>query len=195
MGFRKKPLLAKDIINAQNNTRSGAEAARYLGVALNTYKKYAQMYGIYKQHKNPGGKHIKKHIFLESRKNLQDVLDNKYPFYNLKRLKDRLIAAGYISDKCSLCGFSEKRVADGKSPLQLRQKDGDAMNFKLDNLELLCLNCMFLTLGRVWIKLDKPNHTLDEKLTDIYNENNELILSPEEIENIRNDVLSIDKQE
>ena len=42
------------------NTRSNAEAARWLGITPVTYKKWAGYYGLYEQHKNQAGKGIKK---------------------------------------------------------------------------------------------------------------------------------------
>jgi hypothetical protein len=54
-------LLQRDIERAQRETRSHAEAARFLNVAFTTYKKYARAYGLYDtDHKNPSGKGISK---------------------------------------------------------------------------------------------------------------------------------------
>ena len=40
----KRPLLKAEIELAMQNTKSNKEAARFLGVSYNTYKKYAKMY-------------------------------------------------------------------------------------------------------------------------------------------------------
>jgi hypothetical protein len=49
-----------------------------------------------------------------------------------------------IKVECSICGFGEKRITDGKTPLLLEHSDNDKTNFNLDNLRYICLNCSFL---------------------------------------------------
>ena len=46
-GIGARPLLESEIKAAQEKSRSAFEAARSLGVSYNTYKKYAQLYGIF----------------------------------------------------------------------------------------------------------------------------------------------------
>ena len=41
-------------------------------------------------------------------------------------------------EKCSCCGFEEKRVTDGKVPLVLDFIDGNRKNHKYENLRMLC---------------------------------------------------------
>ena len=48
------------ILNAQENTKSAAEASRWLSVSFNTYKKWAKYYKVFEQHKNQEGIGIKK---------------------------------------------------------------------------------------------------------------------------------------
>ena len=52
-GIGARPLLESEIKSAQEKSRSAFEAARTLGVSYNTYKKYAQLYGIFENLKNP----------------------------------------------------------------------------------------------------------------------------------------------
>jgi hypothetical protein len=47
--------------------------------------------------------------------------------------------------KCSRCGWKEKHPVSGRVPVQVHHKDGDAMNTKEKNLEVLCPNCHALT--------------------------------------------------
>ncbi len=54
-GLGAKPLLESDIKDAQNKSKSAFEAARLLEVSYNTYKKYAKLYGIFEDLKNPFG--------------------------------------------------------------------------------------------------------------------------------------------
>ena len=49
-----------------------------------------------------------------------------------------------IEEKCTKCGFTERRVTDTKVPVILNFKDGNRKNYHLDNLEFLCYNCSFL---------------------------------------------------
>lgn len=49
--------------------------------------------------------------------------------------------AGY---KCSICEW-DKLHSDGKSPLQIDHKDGNATNNSKENLSVLCPNCHSLT--------------------------------------------------
>jgi hypothetical protein len=60
------------------------------------------------------------------------------------KIKQRIIAEGYISEECQICNFNERRVTDYKIPLLMNFKDGNKYNYLLLNLELLCYNCYFL---------------------------------------------------
>jgi len=55
----------------------------------------------------------------------------------------------YILDKnghkCSRCGWKKKHPVSGKVPVQVHHRDGNAMNTKEKNLEVLCPNCHALT--------------------------------------------------
>jgi hypothetical protein len=148
-GTRRRPILKRDIEKAQQETRSAHEAARLLGVHYNTYKKYAREYGIHERHLNPGGKGIPKPHVKGKRYALADILDGKYPSYDIKKLKARLISSGMIDEECHLCGFNERRITDYKIPLMLVFKDGDRTNHRLENMYLLCFNCAFLTIGEL----------------------------------------------
>jgi hypothetical protein len=48
-------------------------------------------------------------------------------------------------DKCQKCGWGEINLFTGEVPLDVHHVDGDWKNNKLENLELLCLNCHGLT--------------------------------------------------
>ena len=49
------------------------------------------------------------------------------------------------NNKCQKCGQGEVNKATGLVPLQIHHIDGDALNNKEENLELLCPNCHALT--------------------------------------------------
>ena len=66
------------------------------------------------------------------------------------KIKYRLITEGYLEEKCVVCSFEERRVLDYKMPLLLHFKDNNKKNYKLDNIELLCYNHYFLTVGDIF---------------------------------------------
>lgn len=49
------------------------------------------------------------------------------------------------NNSCGICGWNEKHPITNRPPLEVHHKDGDAMNNKEENLELLCPNCHSLT--------------------------------------------------
>ena len=142
----RRPLLKFEIEEAQENSISANAAARYLGVDIATYKKYAQFYGIYENLLNKRGVGVAKG-YAKSQPHstkLKDIFENKHPKYPLQRLKWRMIARGLINDECSLCGFGEGRITDDKKPLLLAYKEEHG-NYDPKNLIILCYNCCFLT--------------------------------------------------
>lgn len=143
-----QPLLRSEIEEAQRNSNSNLSAARWLGVSYQRYKRYAQLYGLFDGHMNTAGIGVDKGWAKKpSNTPLRDILAGKHPKYSLARLKNRLIARKKLTPECSLCGFHEKRITDNQVPLMLTFKDNDRTNFSLENLQLLCYNCMFLTTG------------------------------------------------
>lgn len=139
------PLTKNEILEAQKHTKSNAEAARYLGVSGERYKRYAKIYGIYDQHANPRGVGVAKGYAVKPNSiPLEEVFENKHPYYNMSKLKYRMIARHLLVEECSLCGYCERRLTDGKVPLVLTFKDGKR-DFTVSNLHLLCYNCTFIT--------------------------------------------------
>ena len=123
------------------------EAARYLGVGYDRYKKYAVIYNLFDKHLNPTGKGIPKGFGARASSiKLKDIFANKHPGYSLIRLKHRMIARNLLPEECALCGFKEKRITDSKTPLILTFRNG-MRDFTVTNIELLCYNCIFLTTG------------------------------------------------
>jgi len=49
------------------------------------------------------------------------------------------------NNKCEKCGWGEKNEHTNKIPLQIHHVDGNCLNNKEENLELLCPNCHSLT--------------------------------------------------
>ena len=48
-------------------------------------------------------------------------------------------------ERCFICGWAERRKADGRIPLTWDHVDGDCSNNRFGNLRLLCPNCHALT--------------------------------------------------
>lgn len=150
-------LSESEIRYAMSHTKSNRQAARFLRVSVPTYRKYAKQYidsetdkNLYELHKNQSGKNVIKTTRKSTRViPIFDILDGKYPDYSRKKLKNRLIRDQIMTDCCSNCGFSERRVSDYSVPIILHHKDGNKKNHKLENLEFLCFNCYYLFVGKV----------------------------------------------
>lgn len=141
------PISKADIEHAQKHTKSNMEAARFLGVGYERYRRYAKIYNLFDSHANPLGIGTPKGFASKTSViKLKDIFANKHKGYSMVRLKHRMIARNIIPEECALCGFKEKRITDSKTPLLLTFKNGQR-DFTVTNLHLLCYNCMFLTTG------------------------------------------------
>ena len=157
-GGRPPRVLSEAVIrNAMRHTQSNFQAARYLNMTIETYRKYAKLYidqetgqSLYELHKNATGKGIKKISWKNeiSIQKIEEILGrDEYRAVDAQKLKDRLIYEGKLKMECYKCGHYEKRVVDYKQPLVLNFKDGNKNNWKFENLEMLCYNCYFLLVG------------------------------------------------
>lgn len=148
------------IRNAMKHTQSNFQAARYLNVSIETYRKYARLYidqesgkTLYDLHINTSGKGIKRVSWRHdiSVEKINEIMSSEsYRAINQQKLKGRLIYEGILRMECYNCGHHEKRVVDYKQPLILSFKDGNKNNWKVDNLEMLCYNCYFLYVGNLF---------------------------------------------
>lgn len=147
-GGSRRPLLKRDIENAQQNTISHRQAAQYLNSSFTTYKRYAKAYGLYDTaFKNPAGRGVKK-TRRKQAWGLDEILDGRRPNYDRTRLKERLIESGMLAQTCRYCGFHEVKL-DGRGPFVLTYNDDNKNNLNLSNLSLTCYNCYYLTTGRL----------------------------------------------
>lgn len=149
---KTKMIDERELKNAIEQTRSFREAARYLNICYNTFKKYALLYDVWiVGGKNPSGKGIPK-MRQGIRRELNDVLAGKFNGKKLNptRLRDQIIQEMKLGEeKCSNCGYKERRIADGRVPLLLAYADEDRTNYKIENLSLLCYNCSFVMGGNL----------------------------------------------
>ena len=150
---KAKPLSKEQIQAAQAKTKSNMAAARYLHVSYQHYKKWAKLYKLFDSHKNQAGKGIPK--FLRGPKKMPHMLEIiegriAASSFDPNKLKYALIEQGYLLEECAICKFKERRVLDYKMPLLLHFKDNNSNNYSLDNVQLLCYNHYFLTVGNIF---------------------------------------------
>ena len=156
---KAKPLTKEMILAAMNKTKSNRAAARYLNVSYIHYKKWAKLYesdthdNLFEQHKNQAGKGIPKFLRSTGKEPaLIDIIEGRIDAssFSPDKLKYRLITEGYLLEECAMCQFKERRVLDYKMPLLLHFKDGNKKNYRKENIELLCYNHYFLTVGDIF---------------------------------------------
>ena len=155
---KAKPLSKEQILAAQAKTKSNMAAARYLHVSYQHYKKWAKLYKLFDGHKNQSGKGIPK--FLKGPKKMPHMLEIiegriAASSFDPNKLKYALIEQGYLLEECAVCSFKERRVLDYKIPLLLHFQDNNSNNYSLDNVQLLCYNHYFLTVGDIFNKQDE----------------------------------------
>ena len=156
---RAKPLSKERILAAMSQTKSNRAACRYLNVSYIHYKRWAKLYesdthdNLFEQHKNQCGKGIPK--FLRSKGKepaLIDIIEGRVDAssFSPDKIKYRLITEGHLLEECNMCKFNERRVSDYKMPLLLNFKDNNKKNYRKENIELLCYNHYFLTVGDIF---------------------------------------------
>jgi Zn finger protein HypA/HybF involved in hydrogenase expression len=85
-----------------------------------------------------GNKGAKGHKVSNSRKPALYYIDNNISITTHK-LKNKLIQDNIKYHKCECCGLTEWQGT--KIPIELHHIDGNSLNNKLDNLQILCPNC------------------------------------------------------
>jgi hypothetical protein len=168
---KAKPLSVEQIKAAMSQTRSNRAAARYLNVSYNHYKEWAKLYdateegyeNLFEQHLNQAGKGIPKFLRADGPEPaLLDIIEGRVPIssFTPEKLKFRLFAEGYLKEECYQCGFNERRVLDYKVPLLLHFRDNNKKNYRIENLEVLCYNHYFLSVGDIFS--DKQLQQIEE---------------------------------
>jgi len=122
---KAKPLTKEYILAAMNKTKSNRAAARYLNVSYIHYKKWAKFYKD-----EPTGVSLFEKHKNQSGKGIPKFLN--------QGKKDP-----------ALIDVVEGRV-DPEMPLIMHFKDGNKKHYRLENLEMLCYNCYFLTIGDIF---------------------------------------------
>ena len=156
---KAKPLSKEQIKAAMSQTLSNRAAARYLNVSYIHYKKWAKLYesdthdNLFEQHKNQCGKGIPKFLRGKGKEPaLIDIIEGRVDAssFSPDKIKYRLITEGHLLEECAVCKFNERRVNDYKIPLLLNFKDNNKKNYRKENIELLCYNHYFLTVGDIF---------------------------------------------
>ena len=156
-----KPLSKEQILGAMSQTLSNRAAARWLNVSYIHYKKWAKNYDateegyetLFSQHLNQSGKGIPKFLSNSGKEPaLLDIIEGRVDVssFNPEKIKYRLVTEGYLLEECSNCKFNERRVLDYKIPLLLHFKDKNKKNYRKENIEFLCYNHYFLTVGDIF---------------------------------------------
>jgi hypothetical protein len=155
-----------EIRYAMDNTKSNAEAARFLKVSFTTYKKYAKMYTdsesgqtLYDMHTNQAGYGITKNVSNANigKYSIEKILAGEHPTYPAWKLRNRILALAILPEECASCGYAERRITDDTVPLLLDHIDGDTTNHRIENIQMLCLNCYYQQTGNPF-KQDKETY-------------------------------------
>ena len=131
---------------AIKSTQSMGQAALYMGVAKNTFKKYAKLHGLWKPITNFKGIRKTGNVGSQLKHDLKSILEGKNPNpYREDTLLSKGIREGYIACKCGNCGadFQHIDTANRKPPLILDFLDRNTQNTNIDNLRALCFNCVY----------------------------------------------------
>jgi len=151
------------ILEAMDKTKSIKAAARYLNCSYQHLKPFMKRYThpdtgetLFDMHKNQCGRGIPKFIthsaFNRKEPAIIDIVEGRVDpsHFSPEKLRYRMIEAGLLEEKCTDCGFQERRITDYKMPLIMRFRDGNTKHYNLGNVQLLCYNCYFLYYGTVF---------------------------------------------
>ena len=131
---------------AIKSTQSMGQAALYMGVSQNTFKKYAKQYDLWKPQTNLKGIRKTGNLGSALKHDLKEILEGKNPNpYREDTLLDKAIREGYMACQCSNCSadFSHMNGSDRQPPLILDFLDRNTQNTKVENLRALCFNCVY----------------------------------------------------
>lgn len=144
-----------DIEHAIDKTKTGQDAAAFIGVSYPTYKKYAEQYGLFEEQKQKGlsqrGRRTNKdndHFYFNPHKAINGHYDGTRPV-RLHTIKKKYIFEGFKTESCDKCGYDEKNEESGCVPLICIFKDGHRLQYGLDDIMFVCINCLYVMDRRV----------------------------------------------
>ena len=137
MANKKKNIDKEKFIKIANESKSALEASKRLNLPFSTYKRYAKYFNVFKTNKSGKGiKDMNPYMILYR-------LENSNYQISGKRIKDILFKLGIKDEKCEICNL---KYWNGKQiPLELHHIDGNHLNNRIDNFQILCPNCHSLT--------------------------------------------------
>ncbi len=122
----------QDFLNAIEKSKSMTEAAKILGIRYTTFRKYAQIYGVFNP--NPSQKGQKKPKTFKCKEDIFKVFD-----YNVSRFTVKnwyLLENEYRCQKCGIKNWNQEHIT-----LELEHINGNRRDNRIENLRLLCPNC------------------------------------------------------
>jgi len=165
--MRRKDFTKQQLLDAMDKTKSIKAAARYLNCSYQHLKKWMKQYKdeetgktFFELHKNQSGKGVPKFFRnggnFKQDINIKGVLNGDIDpsSYDPRKLKHIMIESGHIAEECSFCKFHERRELDNKIPLLLHFKNGNSNYWANGNVSLVCYNCYFLYIGKVFNESD-----------------------------------------
>ncbi len=140
MGRPSINLKKREIFHAIGVTQSMREAAMYCKVSYNTFKKFAKQYELWSPSNKQGrtGPRIKNKFIHNVLRG--EMISN----YRETALLKKAVEEGYLAQACSNCKADFTHFLPPTiPPLVLDFLDGNNKNGKVDNLRILCLNCVY----------------------------------------------------
>ena len=139
---------------AIKSTQSMGQAALYMGVSKNTFKKYAKQYDLW----NPMTERVKSgelknmkgirrigNVGQMLKHDVKAILEGRNPNpFRENTLLEKAIREGYMAPCCNNCksDFSHM-IKEKEPPLILDFLDRDTQNTNVENLRALCFNCIY----------------------------------------------------
>lgn len=131
----------EQLVEAFDKAKTALGASRELGVNYKTYRRLAQLHGVFQS--NQAGKGLPGKP-PRSSVSLDEILKGNHPIYNVYKLKWRLIRAGFKKAQCEECGWCG-RAPTGHIPIELDHINGNRYDHRIENLRILCPNCHSMT--------------------------------------------------
>lgn len=175
--FNKSTALTEsEVIYVYNNVNTNNQAAEFCGIHRTTWDRWAKQYiepesgksyhklliernrDLKKKNKNiPSFEAISNYRLSKS---IFKILEGEGHYSNVDRLSKKLFYENIVEEKCSECGYNERRLTDYSVPLILVFNDGDNTNQRLENLKYLCYNCYYV----LWDELSSKDIKLKSSL-------------------------------
>ena len=131
------------INHAIQTTDSMKMASEYLNMSYNNFKKWAKQYDLFNPLPTSAGIRRRNSVKI-SPHNLQKILEGENPSpYRETVLLKKCFQEGYLKQECSSCGTDFSYIENNLWPLVLDFFDKNHNNTKLENLRVLCLNCVY----------------------------------------------------